>query len=36
MNYWKAYLTRFTCAMVDGVGVTLGMAATLYIIAQFI
>lgn len=36
MNYWKAYLARFSCAVIDGIGVCVGMSLTLYVIAQFI
>jgi hypothetical protein len=36
MNYWKAYWIRFTCAVVDGIGVGLGALFVLYAVAQFV
>lgn len=33
---FKAYLTRFSVAVVDGVGVAIGVSLVIYLIAQFI
>ena len=32
----KAYLTRFSCAVVDGIGVAIGISGVVWVIAQFI
>lgn len=35
-EYLKAYAIRLSAAIVDGIGVALGVTLTIYIIAQFI
>jgi hypothetical protein len=33
---FKAYLTRFSVAVVDGIGVAIGVSLVIYILAQFV